>query len=213
MPVQEPLSLQLAVVDAMRRLRQRNGWSQDGLAEVARDLLGLSWTRSTVSDLEARPRRRDLSADEFVLLPGMLEVSEAELAENIIRHEDSMELLNAGRALRQWLARNLKEGSRERASYDDYSGIKDVRAALAADANRRAETLALRQTEKNVARALKADPIEVAKAALRLWGHGVTEERDRLVDETPGKGDRSRRLSHATRRLIPELRDELGGER
>lgn len=212
MPVQEPLSLQQALADAMRRLRQKNGWSQDGLAEVARDLLGLSWTRSTVSDLEARPRRRDLSIDEFVLLPGMLEVSETELAEDIVRHEDSEELLNAERALRRWLAHNLKE-SRERSSYEDYSGIRDVRAALAADANRRAENLALRQTEKNVARALKADPTEVAKAALRLWGHGVTEERDRLVDETPGKGDRSRRLSHATRRLIPELRDEIGGER
>ena len=213
MPVQEPLSLQQALANAIRRTRVRNGWSQDRLAEMAR-LHGISWTRSTVSDLEARPRRRDLSIDEFVLLPEVLEVTESELAKDIVRHEDKQELLDAGGALRRWVVHNVP-GSRGRSSYekDRDKQIRDIRAALAADANKRAENLALRQTEKNAARALNADPIEVTKAALRLWGHGVTEERDRLVDETPGKGDRSRRLSHATRKLIAELREEMGGER
>jgi hypothetical protein len=175
---------------------------------------GLSWTRSTVSDLEAQPRRRDLSIDEFVLLPDLLDVSESEIAEDILRHEDREQLLDARWALQRWLAENLP-GSRGRSGWlkETEKQIKDIRAKLARDRTRHAENLALRQAEKNAARALRAEPIEVAEAALRLWGHGVTEERDRRVDEVSGKGDRSRRLSHATRRLIVELRDEIGEER
>ena len=210
MPNQEPLSLQQALVEAMRRIRRRHGWSQDRLAEMAR-WHGLSWTRSTVSDLEAQPRRRDLSIDEFVLLPDLLDVSESEVAEDILRHEDREQLLDARGALQRWLAENLP-GSRARSGWlkETEKQIKDIRAALARDRTRHAEKFALRQAEKNAARALRAEPIEVAEAALRLWGHGVTEERDRRVDEVSGKGDRSRRLSHATRRLIVELRDEIG---
>jgi transcriptional regulator with XRE-family HTH domain len=209
-PIPERLELQQALIDAMRRMRQERGWSQDRLAEGAR-LYGLSWTRSTVSDLEATPRRRDLSIDEFLLLPKILDRSQAELAEDVVRHEEHEALLNSAPALKRWIVDTLPASKAPSELSETDRQKREIEAFLARDASRTAESLALRRAERNVARVLNVAPIEVAKAALRLWNHGVTEERDRRVDETPGEGDRSRRLSHATRRLIPELRDEIGG--
>ncbi|MBA2274912.1 MAG: helix-turn-helix transcriptional regulator [Actinobacteria bacterium] len=60
----------------LRRVRRERGWSQAALAGRAQ-IVGLSWSRSTVADAEAR--RRDITVEDLVLLPIILEVDLLEL--------------------------------------------------------------------------------------------------------------------------------------
>lgn len=68
--------LQDLLAQNLRRVRGERGWSQAALAGRAQ-IVGLSWSRSTVADAEAR--RRDITVEELLLLPIILEVDLLEL--------------------------------------------------------------------------------------------------------------------------------------
>lgn len=74
-----------------------------------------------------------------------------------------------------------------------------------------AAQLAARQdAEMKAARRLKVTPIEVGVLAVRIWGHGLTTERDRRVEAAgTGEGESPRRLQarrgHVGRALLLEL--------
>jgi transcriptional regulator with XRE-family HTH domain len=67
------------------------------------------------------------------------------------------------------------------------------------------------ETTTKIAARLRATPKEVAYAAQRRWGHGVTNERDRRVAERDGLAPRQVQAvrGHVTRALVDELRNEL----
>ena len=65
------------------------------------------------------------------------------------------------------------------------------------------------EAEVKAARRLKCDPREVAYASWSLWGHGLTEERDRRLRDQQGEGNTPPRRGHITRQLDRELRRHI----
>ncbi|HZJ51279.1 MAG TPA: hypothetical protein VFF07_10655 [Actinomycetota bacterium] len=65
------------------------------------------------------------------------------------------------------------------------------------------------EAEVKTARRLKRDPREVAYASWSLWGHSLTEERDRRLREQQDEGDIPPRRGHITRQLDRELRKHI----
>ncbi len=93
------------VGDAVRALRESNGWSQETVSRRLR-ARGLPWTRSQVADLEIPTRRRqDLTLGEVVLLAEALGVSVPKLLED----GDSVKLGTTERPM--WLVRAMLAGT------------------------------------------------------------------------------------------------------
>ncbi len=73
---------------------------------------------------------------------------------------------------------------------------------------------AQKDAEMKAAKRLGITPFEVAVLAVKLWGHGLTEERDRLLASHDREGDSPRthqaRRGHVTRDLLHQLEKEMG---
>lgn len=63
--------------------------------------------------------------------------------------------------------------------------------------------------EIKAARRLLVTPDEIAQRAIRLWGHSLTDERERRLNRTEGMDRRSVQAlrGHVTRQLVAELRN------
>lgn len=221
--------LAAALGGRVRALRDEHGVTADTLAAHARRL-GLNWQRSTVGTIEAGRRR--LSGDELLLLPLLLSmalpvtVSLRDLLDADIALTPDLVMTPTG--FQQLLAEktSLYGGYRlsagaAHAPGQTASGVEDWRrieqlwpevnrdARLDLARMRAVQRVAAGEAEQKAARALACRPLEVSAVAHRLWGHGLTEERDRRIrsaghdDDTPA-GVRVRR-GHVTRSLVDEL--------
>lgn len=186
----EAVVFEAALVDSLRVRRGQRGESQEDVAAAAREV-GLDWTRATVANIEAG--KRHLSPGEFVALPlvygerlvDLLPQEPTTLGGTLVaKPEDVEALLCKGRGVRLRLA--------ERARVP--TGVH-----------------AQGEAERHAAKRLGLEPARVARVAVRLWGHGLTQERDRRLadeyDEADTPTQRRSQRGHVTRGLLEELRN------
>ncbi len=191
----------------MRSIRDTHGVTAEDVAAQAR-AHGLSWQRSTVASIEIG--RRGLSVEEFVLLPAILTEALRQsggwdekqylpihvLLEALPSIEMNERLTLPGDALQR-----VMDGGPLVVLLDE--SLESMASVLAPE------------TERHAARVLDVEPGAVLIAAVRIWGHGLTEERDRRAAEQQpddeARGSRRTRRGHITRQLIEELRAELEG--
>jgi transcriptional regulator with XRE-family HTH domain len=196
----------------IREIRERAGRSQDEVASAARRA-GLDWTRAAVASLETG--RRGLSAEELLLLPLTLRLLDEEdhtLAE-LLEGAPKVIRLSSGREVGGPFLRRLLEGE---ATATNVSGREMARGLHSADPEGIAY-MAAREAERHAAKQLEVTAEAVVGAAMNRWRRGLTEERERRVDEErAGRPLPLRSLQsirgHVTRTLIEELRQSMGEE-
>ncbi len=220
-------SLSQAIGRRMRELRDEHGCTASQLADKAQEL-GLGWKRSTVASIETG--KRGLSAEELVTLPLLLSytlgaeihlqdllVSDgAYVANDLVftrqgltsvltqqempsdgfrRPESTRRLLDAmdfgGKASLGKRVERLWPGIPRSGRFIDLGVLQEVERAGSGDA------------EQKAARKLGLSGVDVAAVSFRLWGHGLTAERDDRA------GDNATRRGHVTRTLIEDIRAVL----
>jgi transcriptional regulator with XRE-family HTH domain len=200
------------VGEQLKVAREAAGLRQDEIAKEARRC-GLAWTRATIAAIETG--RRTVTVDELpelVTVLSLVRKRDDRLSFAPVPHGSdytrSVELqlgaeswwfnltTPAARAEQAGLARN------ERA-IERWPGLE--RAELQA-----AHVHAVGEVERQAARRLHADALDVAIGAGRLWGRTLTEERDARV--ATGGGERATRTlrGHVTRDLFVELARSIG---
>jgi transcriptional regulator with XRE-family HTH domain len=223
----------------LRAMREAEGESQDKLAERVR-AAGLNWSRSTIAALEAGTKTLDVG--EFALLsvallqpperllagPGWIEAAPgARMTAEALRRVhngseafgeitmadlDTPEIREAretwAKATTPALAEGLEETQRRFATY------QRIVPRFTHGQLRAAQFAARNDAEMKAARKLHLDDaVEVAFAALRLWGRSLTEERDARVSAMAPPDASPRTLQalrgHITRQLLEELEPVL----
>jgi transcriptional regulator with XRE-family HTH domain len=186
-------TLDQAVGAALRAWRRGKGWTQDDAAEYLRTR-GLPWSRAALAAAELGTKTFDLA--EFVVLCHAL-----------------------GRPPAKWFDGDgwleLRPGVLPRISADGlrstFGGARAFRSVNPSELVRTdLDAFAAREAEQKAARLLGVGAEDLARAASRLWGHGLVEERERLVHKHPvTAGASARKLQAArgviTRQLLKEL--------
>src|SRR6266581_3983953 len=167
----------------IRRLRKEAGLSQDDLAAAARTQ-GLAWSQLTVSAIERG--KRGVTIGELLLLQPMLNRSLVAFLDPNMGDEEVLDVEGSPVRVGRW--RSLVKGK-------PVSGAQSVEDAY-------------RLMRIHVA-PLQQQQAELALASVSLWGHGLTEERDRILKASQGRGDQQRRLGHITRRLGEDLQERI----
>lgn len=228
-----------AAAERLRDLREAAGATQHDLASAARRW-GLDWTRATVANTEAGRRefglieaavltqafRVDLGLDVEVadLVPsdGWIDVGNGRVRSRALRAALSGQADDAapGDYEERWRAarKAAEDGAVGRALR---AGASQAEAMLEVwpDATQAqliaAEEDAYGDAEQKAARSLGVAPVVLSTAAHRLWGRGLTEERDRRAAEAAEDDATRRQLQairgHITRTLLEELRPLLDG--
>jgi transcriptional regulator with XRE-family HTH domain len=192
-----------------RTIREREGLTQDELAADVRRQ-GLNWSRSAIASLEGGMKA--LSLVEVAVLVMTLRQYEPRLtfvdivtSPHAIRVGDSQK---GGDYVAWVIEQRFSEtessdalGIPEKYRVQDYRLI--MPKARATDIAR-AERDAKGDAELRTGRRLHVDATWVALAALRVWGHSLSEERDIRVAAGPD-GDRRALRGHVTRQLTDEL--------
>jgi len=208
-----------AIGEQLRQLREANGLRQDDAAIAARQS-GLPWTRNMIVALEAG--RRDLSIDEFVRLPRLLErlgVATEEFQVQLQARGNAAQMRAGGVTtsldLQVPWASTPGEEDRVARAYRAMDWWRTRSPSGAATETRRKEALlaayegAGADLEQKVGRQRKLDPLIVALVAHRRWGRTLTAERDRRVAEQTPADTSPRTLQgirgHLTRALLQEL--------
>jgi transcriptional regulator with XRE-family HTH domain len=192
------------VGENFRRLREAHGLTQ---AEAAMRLrhTGLRWSRSHVAALEAG-NRESVDAGVLLLLAAALEVSEREL----FAGDGAVRLAPEAVVTRAWLRDRYTEGPAEEPV--EISGqavrafLRDMEPYLGFEA-----AATPFQADAELAQRLGLRPEDVYRAAERLWGRTLHQERDRRIaemGEMPAAERRARR-GHVTRQLAKELEPHL----
>jgi hypothetical protein len=218
----------------MRALRDEHDVTADTIATHARRV-GLSWQRSTVASIETGKRR--LTAEELLLLPLILSMAlpvriglrqlldgEAALTEQLVMTSTGFQHLLqdspgiwGGYKLTSSVGRPAE--SELRASTERWQRIERLWPEVHGDSQfslerlRAVERAAAQEAEQNAARSLGWSALDVAAVAHRLWGHGLTEEREQRLEDSaaapePATAARVRR-GHLTRLLLDELERSL----
>ena len=205
----KPRVLAAALGKELQAFRAARVLRQDDVARSARRV-GLPWTRMVVRALEAG--RRELSIDEFALLPLVLErLGAGETTVWLESGPDVVRLRVPHLLERDYLHDRGPETPnpftelvvRSRRVWPEVR-LLDVEAAYAAAGG---------DLEQKVGRRLRLDPTFVALAARRAWGRSLTEERDaRVATQAPAE-TAPRALQgirgHVTRALLTELEPRL----
>ncbi len=186
----------------VKEVRKGLGWSQADVADLARDQ-GFRWSQPTIAQIEKGAR--SLSGVELIVLAFVLEATVAELTAGIELPEDPWEpaLRGLKEGVKKWKQLLKKAGFT--------NGLVTIKVLKAI------EIASGREAERAAARKLGIDSKLLAAGAFRLWGHGLTEERnDRVAKRAGSTSVKSRQAlrGHVTRDLLKELRDQFdeGGE-
>jgi transcriptional regulator with XRE-family HTH domain len=185
-----------------QELRLRLGWTQEDAARALREA-GMPWSRDQVAFLESG-RREDIQLSDLILLSAVFEVplrrwfqgqGFVQLAELKLGALDDIRLamgsdpLSAGAI---WSPAPPNEGAPDAADPD-----RPIRLYRPIPS----------QAERNAARKLGVDPLELHELAMRLWQRGLDEERDRrLAERGVFGGSRGAYRGHVTRTLVEDLR-------
>lgn len=222
----EHYTLGRAVGEQLRTIREREGWRQEEVADLARET-GLTWWRpGTVATLESG-HREDLTFSEAVLLAVALDLHPGEL---IPATSTPIELSEGAYAPGEDLRRLLlEEGDRDR-TYGLTTlynfNVPTIRDRIATakernqlrqlwpNASREQTDRVLRgrfgEAERKAAARLDTDPLTIAVAAVKVWGQTLAEERDARLDPEVLREASPTRLrtfrGHVTRELLEELR-------
>lgn len=226
----ETPGLASAIGQRLRALRDEHGVTADTLAMQARRL-GLGWQRSTVGTIEAGRRR--LTGEELLLLPLLLSMAlpvtvtlrdlldrDIALTGDLVMTPGGFRQLLDERAslyggYRLTSQRPAAAGDDAQSSVELWRRIErlwpDVHGGSRLDLARlrAVERAAVGEAEQKAARTLECSALDVSAVAHRLWGRGLTEERDRRVAalghlDDPPAAVRVRR-GHVTRALVDEL--------
>jgi transcriptional regulator with XRE-family HTH domain len=199
----DPVNFEEAIAATLRQLRQERGWSQEQVASQAREF-GLDWTRVAVHNIETR--KRHVSLGEFVVLPLIYEESLADLVSRsdgpyvmggdlVLEARDVRALLRGGAGVKPRLSRRAEV------------------SPLGQPGDRLVRAVAMGSAERNAARRLRWTPEQVAELAILLWGHGLTEERERLLSQRDVAEEAARTVrGHLTRQLLAELQQAMERE-
>jgi transcriptional regulator with XRE-family HTH domain len=227
--MKEPVpELAPAIGRRMRALRDEHDVTADTVAAHARRV-GLGWQRSTVATIEAGRRR--LTGEELLLLPlvlsmalpvnvtlrDLLDIDIALSGELVMTPAGFRQLLDEGSPIFGGYRIQAKPGGtpeeQRQSSQEVWRRIEQLwpqvhgGTKLALDRLRAVERAAGGDAEQNAARALGCSALDVSAVAHRLWGHGLTAERElRLAadDAEPAAATRGKR-GHVTRTLLDEL--------
>lgn len=229
--MERPPDLALFVGRRMRALRDAHDVTADTLALHARQL-GLNWQRSTVGTIEAGRRR--LTGEELLLLPLLLSMAlpvtvglrdlldgDVALTDDLVMTPNGFrQLLDERTSLfggyrllsRHAGAPGAPAAQSSAAQWDRIQALwPDVHAGARLDLTRlrSVERAAGGEAEQKAARTLDCSALDVSALAHRLWGRGLTEERDRRVHESGHDVDTPAavrvRRGHVTRLLVDEL--------
>jgi transcriptional regulator with XRE-family HTH domain len=192
-PSPPPVPLAEALRRRIRELRQERGWTQDELGGWA-SAHGLAWTRDTASHVEDGSRA--VSFEEVLVLLRVFKIGLSGL------FPDDHPPLELSRA-HVWEPAGLVDilnGVFQQQDEDEVQRwqAEDEEAAIT------------RLAEVKAAQALGVGRADLNMAARRLWGRGLTAERDRRLAEATGDREvsaRSRQAmrGHVTRQLLAEL--------
>jgi transcriptional regulator with XRE-family HTH domain len=175
-------TLNEAIARRVRRLREERGWTQDRLADRLREAGFTGWSRSMVAALETR--RRQVSAGDLIALSAALGVPPADL---VPRRSGSVSLDNGSSISLERAVLILGGGASSGGTRAGRSPGRPARpTARGAPSPKAVARVAKGELERRLARILGVRPEDVAEAALRLWGHSATEERDRRAPD-PGR--------------------------
>ena len=201
---QDESELRQVVAENIRRIRTERGWSQERLA-VSASLAGASWSRVTVTEIEAG--RRPVSLEEFFLLPAMFG-GDMDIKE-FVRSEGEFWVgdFRAEPGDIEYFLRGGEDIHGGESPWTTSVGDEDLGSTVDAT------EIARRETERNAARSLGVPSFDVALAALNLWSHGLLEERERRFEATPGEGSAAKRKGHITRELLRELDQKLSKQK
>jgi transcriptional regulator with XRE-family HTH domain len=211
----KPPSLAELVGRNVRAAREEIGMSQDLVARLLRGY-GLNWTRSALAKFE-RGERDTLTVEQLVALSLAL----MRTPDSLVEGAEWVTLGPDSRMRGSALVRLLR-GEREAWGNDDDFDVPFWREAIkitqrvpgkvssSFDVWRLAAWSA-GDAEARAARRLGRKPVEVARAAYRLWGRSLVAERDHRLQLDEGVGARSLPAlrGHVTRQLLDELRTEL----
>jgi transcriptional regulator with XRE-family HTH domain len=191
----EAISLAAAIGRRIRQLRDERGFTQGDVAHAAR-IYGLGWTRATVAAIESGAR--NLSAEELVLLPVLI----GELtAPSDGTWEVYLELRDLIPDDDRDLEIDLAPGEPGGPYPWPWHVVRAILSSQLADAfpasPRPNEDLDLPGEVEERAAVRLGVPVDlVMEASYRLWGHSLTAERDRLMQERGGD------ITPSTRRAI-----------
>jgi transcriptional regulator with XRE-family HTH domain len=191
----------------LRQRREELGWSQEDVAGACRTWGLEGVTRATIAQIETGRRR--VSLDEAVVLSYLLQtpivappldpLRDALRRQGVSRKHLLGELWKRPKSLLSTEAEEVRIGARDDAPawvLDVPTPGQDPSIALILSRAGEAERLL---------RNMPADEEELERAASRLWGHGILEERDRLLAEARRSGDARVRRGLLLRQLILEV--------
>jgi hypothetical protein len=194
-----PHTLRAVIGEGVRRVRERDGTTQEAVALAARRH-GLHWARTRVALLERGEKA--IPAEELALLPAILAdacgrpVGLAELIDPdaVIRLSDMVTV--TGRELVELFAGAAP-------------ALPCAGPAAADETGRRLRDAG--EPEENAARRLGVPLIDVVAAARALWGRGLSAERDARVAAGPEVSPhrRSALRGRVTRSLVDALAAEM----
>jgi len=206
----------------------RGSTSQDNLAAAAQDV-GFRWSRTTVASIETG--RRDVTAEELLAYPLVLAIANGEevrplpqLLGDRLSLSTEMELLDVGELLRptESPARSEKLYSFRRplrwfvTDGDWRLAIEKYRPFWPEASDEVLQKIVddpAREAEHKAARRLGISPPEVMVLSHRLWGHGLTTEREKRLKAGPTQALAPReiqaRRGAITRALLTDLTDVL----
>ena len=201
-----PPHLREVIGASVKRLREEGGWSQDALASKM-TALGFPWRQSTVTEVEAG--RRPLQSEELLALPIVFGWNLAELAD----HEgDWTEIGRRGLLVSKKLLAAILQSDIDSVAKGRNDEVLTKQGLLAFDDDEAdrwddATLMARRDAERRIASVLGVEPVLLAEAALSLWGHGLSEERDLRARESDDDSPAAK--GHVTRAMLDELDDYL----
>jgi transcriptional regulator with XRE-family HTH domain len=213
-----PPGLAEVVGRSVRAAREEIGMSQDLVARLLRGY-GLNWTRSALAKFE-RGERDTLTFEQLVILALALLRTPASLVEGA----EWVTLGPDSRMRGSALAQLLRGDPGAWLNDDDFDvplwreAVKITQRVPGKVSSSfdvwRLAAWAAGDTEARAARRLGRKPVEVARAAYRLWGRNLAEERDHRLhlDEEVGARSLPALRGHITRQLMDELRTELEAE-
>jgi transcriptional regulator with XRE-family HTH domain len=194
-------TLTQVVGERIREIRETERKSQEQLALAVRQL-GLDWVRGTIASIETGARDLSFTYEVFVLAAAL-----GRPVKDLLPDADEKisvaGVLFSGKDLEQMLTASPSK-IRHRVLHAPTLAV----TVKASEAELRIE--ARGEAERKVAARLGVDPLDVAKAARRLWNRAWTAERDRRIS-APGATPRSlqARRGHASREMLKELQEEL----
>ena len=217
MPKEEkPVLLQSVITDNMRRIRRERGLLQEDIAKAAR-WLGVMWSSVTVTQIESGARQ--LSLDEFLLLPLILRCTMRDLV--WVEGESQPVQFGFGTILDPDTVAELVSEKGPELKDDQIPMLPGLEERLDPKIKEAISFAGLEPTllsylkvregargeaERKAAQTLKFPAVEITALALREWSRSLTEERDARAEEQASEGKETRAVrGHITRTLLGDI--------